>query len=70
MRAFSHALGIAIVLSAIPFAHVGRDAPAGKSCSRRQCAACHTTTVGQNDFGPSLEAWSEASPAALLGTRR
>src|SRR5215813_13237286 len=30
------------------------DAAAGKTAFETQCAACHTTTVGKNGFGPSL----------------
>ena len=30
------------------------DTAAGKTAFETQCAACHTTTVGKNGFGPSL----------------
>jgi len=35
-------------------AHSAGDAVAGKTAFGNQCAACHTTVVGTNGFGPSL----------------
>jgi alcohol dehydrogenase (cytochrome c) len=35
-------------------AHAAGDSAAGKTAFETQCAACHTTTVGKNGFGPSL----------------
>ncbi len=35
-------------------AHAAGDAVAGKAAFENQCAACHTTVVGKNGFGPSL----------------
>jgi cytochrome c len=31
------------------------DAVAGKTVFENQCSICHTTVVGRNGFGPSLE---------------
>src|SRR5262245_19242599 len=35
-------------------ARAAGDPVAGKTAFETQCAACHTTTVGKNGFGPSL----------------
>jgi alcohol dehydrogenase (cytochrome c) len=49
----------AIVLAVGSFVLPGQaraagDPAAGKTAFETQCAACHTTTVGKNGFGPSL----------------
>ena len=49
----------AIVLTTSSFALHGQvraagDPAAGKTAFETQCAACHTTVVGKNGFGPSL----------------
>src|SRR6267378_586635 len=35
-------------------AHAAGDAAAGKAAFENQCAACHTTVIGKDGFGPSL----------------
>jgi cytochrome c2 len=52
MRA-SFVLAFALILAGNP-AHAAGDAVAGKAAFENQCAACHTTVVGKNGFGPSL----------------
>jgi cytochrome c2 len=42
------------LLFAVSSAHAAGDAVAGKAAFENQCAACHTTVVGKNGFGPSL----------------
>jgi len=50
---------IALIISAasscvLPVQARAADAVAGKTAFETQCAACHTTVVGKNGFGPSL----------------
>jgi alcohol dehydrogenase (cytochrome c) len=42
------------LLFAVSSAHAAGDAVAGKAAFENLCAACHTTVVGKNGFGPSL----------------
>src|SRR5262245_64922735 len=51
-RAIAVTIVAGLLLSG-PAAAAG-DAAAGKTAFETQCAACHTTTVGKNGFGPSL----------------
>jgi len=51
LRGFAAALGLIITACA---AHAAGDAVAGKTAFDNQCAACHTSVVGKNGFGPSL----------------
>src|SRR3984957_5028478 len=50
-RRLTIVLGLLFATSA---AHAAGDAVAGKEAFENQCAACHTTVVGKNGFGPSL----------------
>ena len=43
------------------------DAGAGKVVFANQCAACHTTEVGKNGFGPSLAAVVGRKSGSLAG---
>lgn len=43
------------------------DAAAGKTVFENQCAACHTTEVGKNGFGPSLAGVVGRPSGALAG---
>jgi alcohol dehydrogenase (cytochrome c) len=54
MRTLSLFFGITFVVSSASVAHAAGDATAGKVVFETQCAACHTTVVGKNGFGPSL----------------
>lgn len=53
MRA-SFVLAFTLLFFAGNPAHAAGDAVAGKAAFENQCAACHTTVVGKNGFGPSL----------------
>ncbi len=46
-------LSLAMIFSCA-LAHADGDAAAGKTVFQNQCAACHTSEVGKNGFGPSL----------------
>ena len=50
-RQFTIVLGLLSVTSA---AHAAGDAVAGRVAFDNQCAACHTSVIGKNGFGPSL----------------
>jgi len=55
MRVFAAVLcNVALLVCSISSVHAAGDADAGKGVFEAQCAACHTTTVGKNGFGPSL----------------
>ena len=43
------------------------DAAAGKAAFENQCAACHTTVVGKNGFGPSLAGVIGRAAGSLAG---
>jgi alcohol dehydrogenase (cytochrome c) len=55
MRVFAAVLcNVALLFCRVSSVHAAGDASAGKGVFEAQCAACHTTTVGKNGFGPSL----------------
>jgi alcohol dehydrogenase (cytochrome c) len=58
------ALAIFVFASA---AHAAGDATAGKTVFENQCAACHTTEVGKNGFGPSLAGVVGRKSGSLAG---
>ncbi|HEY8009773.1 MAG TPA: PQQ-binding-like beta-propeller repeat protein [Rudaea sp.] len=57
-------LGILFLAGA---AHAAGDAAAGKTVFENQCAACHTTEVGKNGFGPSLAGVAGRKSGSLAG---
>ncbi len=63
-RGATTGLGILLLVGA---AHAAGDATAGKTVFENQCAACHTTQVGKNGFGPSLAGVIGRKSGALAG---
>ena len=55
------------LLSATSAAHAAGDAVAGKVAFDNQCAACHTTVIGKNGFGPSLAGVTGRKSGTLAG---
>lgn len=56
MRSWAGWLILGAVLLSGDHAQAAGDAAAGKTVFENQCAACHTTEVGKQGFGPSLAA--------------
>ena len=60
-------VGFTVLLVVFSVARAGGDAAAGKTFYSNLCAACHTTEVGKNGFGPSLAGVFDRKSGALPG---
>jgi cytochrome c2 len=67
MRGPAAWFAVAALLICSGGARADGDAGAGKTVFANQCAACHTTEVGKNGFGPSLAAVIGRKSGGLTG---